>query len=159
MKIRATRRIQASAEAIWAAWATPQGLARWYVNRADGRAEVGATMTWHWDAFGFAVPVQVEVADAPRRLVLTADPSTRSQAHQILNTGDDDLIYLAIGDFHSEEVATYPDNGKVLIRGIGRIGHLADADYMDGEPDPPRIVPLAAASPLARTAADRDKAQ
>jgi hypothetical protein len=38
--------------------------------------------------------------------------------------------------FHSHN----PDNGKVMVRGIGQIGRLEPAPYMDGEPDVPRIL-------------------
>jgi uncharacterized cupin superfamily protein len=60
-------------------------------------------------------------------------------AHQLANPFDEDLVYLAIGGHDDHEVCTYPDTGKVLIRGLKRVGWLEDADYMEGEPDEPRV--------------------
>lgn len=70
-------------------------------------------------------------------------PAGVKTAHQIANPFDEDLVYLAIGPYEEQEVAVYPDNGKVLIRGIERIGFLEDADYFDGEPETPAILTMA----------------
>jgi uncharacterized cupin superfamily protein len=66
-------------------------------------------------------------------------PAGTGVAHQLANPFDEDLLYLAIGNHEPEEVCSYPDNGKVLVRGLGAIGRLAPAEYLDGEPDPPMI--------------------
>lgn len=71
-------------------------------------------------------------------------PAGTKTAHQILNPHEEELVYLAIGPHDPDEVAVYPDSGKVLVRNLGRIMTVADAQYFDGEPDPPRIVELAA---------------
>lgn len=70
-------------------------------------------------------------------------PAGTRIAHQIANTGTEDLVYLAAGRNDPNEVAVYPDTGKVLVRSLKRVGYLADADYHDGEPEPPRILELA----------------
>ncbi len=82
MKIQASRRIQADAATLWKAWTDPDELARWYVSRAEGRGEAGGTLTWIWHAFGYSFPLEVEVADAPRRMVLTAAPRPDRAAHR-----------------------------------------------------------------------------
>ncbi|TPV94470.1 MAG: cupin domain-containing protein [Myxococcales bacterium FL481] len=69
-------------------------------------------------------------------------PAGTQMAHQIANPFDEDLVYLAIGNYEPDEVAVYPDNGKVLIRELGRIGRLVDAEYLDGEPIVPKIFGL-----------------
>lgn len=74
-----------------------------------------------------------------------ACPAGTESAHQIANPYDEDLVYLAIGPNDPHEVAVYPDNGKVLVRGLGRVGFLQDAEYMAGEPERPRIFDLIAA--------------
>lgn len=66
-------------------------------------------------------------------------PAGNGIAHQIANPYDDDLVYVAIGDNDPHEVAVYPDNGKVLVRSLKRIGRLESLEYMDGEPDRPTI--------------------
>lgn len=72
-------------------------------------------------------------------------PAGTQVAHQIGNPFDEDLVYLAIGPFDPDEVCVYPDNGKVLVRSLQRIGWLENVEYFDGEPDPPRILSMATA--------------
>ncbi|MCP4869632.1 MAG: cupin domain-containing protein [Proteobacteria bacterium] len=62
-------------------------------------------------------------------------PAGSQTAHQIANPYDEDLVYLAIGDNDADEVAVYPDSGKVLVRSIGKIGLLEPTEYMHGEGD------------------------
>lgn len=67
-------------------------------------------------------------------------PAGRKVAHQIGNPFDRDLLYLAIGPREEHEVCGYPDSGKVMVRDLGKVGFLEGREYMDGEPDPPRIL-------------------
>lgn len=69
-------------------------------------------------------------------------PAGSGEAHQLGNPFDEDLVYLAIGNFEPHEVCVYPDNQKVLVRSLQRIGQLDQRDYMDGEPERPRILDL-----------------
>ncbi|MDB5101418.1 MAG: hypothetical protein JWM80_5839 [Cyanobacteria bacterium RYN_339] len=63
-------------------------------------------------------------------------------AHQIINTGDQPLVYMAISTNDDVEIAEYPDSGKVMSyvrrggeRMLGHVSRRADAvPYMDGEP-------------------------
>jgi len=62
------------------------------------------------------------------------------KAHQIVNTSDEELRYLAISTNESTDVVLYPDSNKVLAYSRvlpGAVRHmtrLADArDYYDGE--------------------------
>ncbi len=70
-------------------------------------------------------------------------PAGTGIAHQIANDSDEELVYLAIGPHDPDEVATYPDNGKVFVRRLKRVGYFEKADYMAGEPDVPKIFELA----------------
>ena len=69
-------------------------------------------------------------------------PAATGIAHQIANPFTEDLVYLAIGNHEPNEVCTFPDNGKVLIRSQRTVGRLEATHYMDGEPDKPRILEL-----------------
>lgn len=69
-------------------------------------------------------------------------PAGTGVAHQIANTGDVDLVFLAIGPNDPNEVCVYPDTGKVLVRALGTVGRLEKAPYMDGEPDRPKVFAL-----------------
>lgn len=77
-------------------------------------------------------------------------PAGTGTAHQLANTGAEDLLYLAIGRNDPKEVCVYPDTGKVLIRGIKQLGFIQRADYMEGEPDEPRIFAMAEEQGAAR---------
>jgi uncharacterized cupin superfamily protein len=66
------------------------------------------------------------------------------EAHQLINTGSDDLRYLGLSTIGEVDVVDYPDSGKMAVaagvknadistatyRGLGRI---AASDYWDGE--------------------------
>ena len=70
-------------------------------------------------------------------------PAGSGIAHQIANTGDEDLTYLAIGNSEPNEVCVYPDSGKVMVRSLGRVGMFEKTEYFAGEADPPQIFALA----------------
>lgn len=72
---------------------------------------------------------------------------TGKEAHQIINTGDGELRYLAISAENATDIIEYPDSGKIAVaagfRGDGSgvtidlLGRLTPADYCDGESNPP----------------------
>jgi uncharacterized cupin superfamily protein len=70
-------------------------------------------------------------------------PAGTHVAHQIANPFDEDLTYLAIGPHDPNEVAVYPDSGKVMIRSLGHVGFLHKVPYLEGEPEPGKIFELA----------------
>ena len=84
--------------------------------------------------------------DEPLREIGPGDtiscPAGTGIAHQVANPFDEDLEYLCIGDHDPHEICTYPDTGKVYARGLGKIGRIAEAPYMDGEPALPDILRL-----------------
>jgi uncharacterized cupin superfamily protein len=71
-------------------------------------------------------------------------PAGTGVAHQLANTGTEDLVYLGIGANSRTEVCVYPDSGKVMVRRLGKVGFLEKAAFMDGEPERPRVLELAA---------------
>ncbi len=73
-------------------------------------------------------------------------PAGTKVAHQIANPHDVDLVYLAIGPHHPHEVCGYPDTGKINVRTVDSVGRLAAGAYFAGEPQPPRVFDLIAAS-------------
>lgn len=67
-----------------------------------------------------------------------------AEAHQIINTGREELRYLAISDMSAVDVIDYPDSGKMGVAAGVRngdlstatfqaFGRVATADYFDGE--------------------------
>jgi uncharacterized cupin superfamily protein len=69
-------------------------------------------------------------------------PARSGVAHQIANPFDEDLVYLSIGLNDPDEVCTYPDSGKVLVRSLKLLGRIERAEYMAGEPARPKILEL-----------------
>jgi len=66
------------------------------------------------------------------------------EAHQIINTGTEDLRYLAFSTIGSVDLVDYPDSGKIAVAaGIknadfktatyAKVGRMQPADYYDGE--------------------------
>jgi uncharacterized protein YndB with AHSA1/START domain len=62
-------RVRATPEQVWEAWADPEKIAAWFVDRAEGVAEPGAVMTWIFDAFNYRVPVPIVEAEPGRTFV------------------------------------------------------------------------------------------
>ena len=69
-----------------------------------------------------------------------------TEAHQIINTGAEELRYLGISTMGGVDVVDYPDSGKIgVVAGIENadfstatyvgMGRITPADYWDGEPD------------------------
>jgi uncharacterized protein YndB with AHSA1/START domain len=62
-------RTSATPEQAWSAWADPDKLAHWFVDRAFGDVRPGGVMTWVFEQFGYEIPYPVLEATAPERLV------------------------------------------------------------------------------------------
>jgi uncharacterized protein YndB with AHSA1/START domain len=60
--VRREIRIAVPPRAVWDAWAEPEEIARWFVDRAEGSMRDAATVTWRFEAFGFSVPVEIFAA-------------------------------------------------------------------------------------------------
>jgi len=67
-----------------------------------------------------------------------------TRAHQLINTGTQDLRYLGISSVAATEVVDYPDSGKIgVMAGVKEgdfktatyagVGRMQKADYFDGE--------------------------
>ncbi len=72
--IRAEIETSATPQQAWEAWADPEKIAQWFTDRANGEAQAGATMTWFFDKFGYALPYQVVDAEPGKLFVLKWQP-------------------------------------------------------------------------------------
>ena len=92
--------------------------------------------------------VRIGAATHPIRVgdVIACPPGGQETAHQIINTGDVELKYLAVSTKLSPEIGEYPDSGKFgvlaeyppdadgkpqMFRFVGR--EAQNVDYWDGE--------------------------
>ena len=81
-KVEREIRIEAPADEVYAAWADPEMIARWFVDRMDGTMETGATVTWLWEKFGYRIPIEVYEAREGEYLRFGGDVPGRPPALQ-----------------------------------------------------------------------------
>jgi uncharacterized protein YndB with AHSA1/START domain len=67
--IRSEIKTAATPEQAWNAWADPEKIAQWFVDRATGEAKPGGTMTWYFDKFGYTILNQI-VDAMPGKLIV-----------------------------------------------------------------------------------------
>ena len=63
-------------------------------------------------------------------------PAGSEGAHQLLNTGSGDLVYIDFDVIHDLDAAVYPDSGKIGLwgKGVNRVYPMdANVDYYSGE--------------------------
>lgn len=77
--------------------------------------------------------------------IIACPAGGREAAHQIINTGTEELRYLCVSTEHSLEMAQYPDSGKFAVKaelgtapdGTPRrvifVGRETQVDFWDGE--------------------------
>lgn len=99
-------RIDATPEQVWEAWAEPGEIARWFVDRAEGRMEPGSTVTWIFDTFDYRMPIEVFATTRGRYLAFGGEPPGRPAALQ--------------------EVLLHQDGGSTVLR-------LANSGFLEGE--------------------------
>ena len=57
--IRDEIKTSASPQQVWEAWADPAKISQWFVDRAEGKAEAGADITWFFDKFNMELHYKV----------------------------------------------------------------------------------------------------
>jgi len=73
--IRAEIRTKATPHEAYDAWADPQKIAHWFPDRAEGKAEPGATITWIFDKFNYRIPYEVLIALPAEKFAIRWNPS------------------------------------------------------------------------------------
>jgi uncharacterized protein YndB with AHSA1/START domain len=72
--IRAEIRTSATPERAYEAWANPVKISHWFTDNAEGKAEVGATITWIFEKFNFRIPYEVVRAEAGKEFAVRWEP-------------------------------------------------------------------------------------
>jgi uncharacterized protein YndB with AHSA1/START domain len=57
--INTSVRLNTTPQKAWEAWADPQQIANWFVDRAEGEARPGSTMKWFFEAFNYALDIPI----------------------------------------------------------------------------------------------------
>jgi uncharacterized protein YndB with AHSA1/START domain len=77
-------RIKTTPMRVWQAWADPQQIANWFVDRAEGVATPGEVMTWFFDTFNFRQPVPIVEANPGETFVIGSGDAPGPQGHPYL---------------------------------------------------------------------------
>ena len=72
--IRAEIRTSATPQQAYDAWADPEKIAHWFPDRAEGKAEPGATITWIFDKFNYRILYEVLIAQPTERFAIRWNP-------------------------------------------------------------------------------------
>jgi uncharacterized protein YndB with AHSA1/START domain len=72
--IRAEIRTKATPQQAYDAWADPEKIAHWFPDRAEGKAEPGATITWIFDKFNYRIPYEVLIAEPAEKFAIRWNP-------------------------------------------------------------------------------------
>jgi uncharacterized protein YndB with AHSA1/START domain len=72
--IRAEIRTKATPQQAYDAWADPEKIAQWFPDRAEGKAEPGATITWIFDKFNYRIPYEVLIALPAEKFAIRWNP-------------------------------------------------------------------------------------
>lgn len=106
-------RIHTTPERAWLAWADPEAIASWFVDRAEGVARPGETMTWFFDTFNYRLPVPVVEAEPGKTFVTGGGDQPGPQG----------LPYLM-------EITIERDGGETVVRLLNS-GFSPDAKFDD----------------------------
>jgi uncharacterized protein YndB with AHSA1/START domain len=98
-------RIAASPQAVWEAWAMPDRISKWFVDRAEGEARPGTCMTWHFDTFKASMPVPIVEAEPGRSFVLAGEHDGRPFLQEVFisSQGGQTVLRLLNSGFDGSE--------------------------------------------------------
>jgi len=111
-------RLKTTPMRAWQAWADPQHIANWFVDRAEGQATPGGTMKWFFDTFGYALDVPIVEAEPGRTFVTAGDqpgPDALPYLMEITITkdGDETVMHLVNSGFSTDPKKDDDFNGVV----------------------------------------------
>jgi uncharacterized protein YndB with AHSA1/START domain len=72
--LRTEIRTKATPQQAYDAWADPEKIAHWFPDRAEGKAEPGATITWIFDKFNYRIPYEVLIAQPAEKFAIRWNP-------------------------------------------------------------------------------------
>jgi uncharacterized protein YndB with AHSA1/START domain len=115
--IRAEIETSATPQQAWEVWADPEKIAPWFTDRASGEAQPGATMTWFFDKFGYALPYKVVDAEPGKLLVLNweAQGNVGILELRIERQGGSTLVRLVNSGFRED--AAWNDEYEGVVSG------------------------------------------
>ena len=108
--VRKEIRIKATPEELWEAWAKPDGIAQWFVDRAEGDMEKDPAIKWFFDAFQYEIPVEVYEADRGRYLAFGGpSPSGPQRLQEVIITQEGGACVLRLANSGFADGAEWDD--------------------------------------------------
>jgi len=119
--IRTSTRIKTSPARAWQAWADPQQIANWFVDRAEGEAKPGSVVTWFFDTFNYRQPVPIIEAAPLETFVVGSGDTPGPQGHPYLmeitiSKEEGDTVVRLVNSGFSED-ASYDDEYEGVVSG------------------------------------------
>jgi uncharacterized protein YndB with AHSA1/START domain len=71
--IETSIRMKTTPMRVWEAWADPQQIANWFVDRAEGEGRAGNTVKWFFDTFGYVMDIPIVESEPGRTFVTAGD--------------------------------------------------------------------------------------
>jgi len=103
--IRDEIKTSASPQQAWEAWADPAKISQWFVDRAEGKAEAGADITWFFDKFNMKLHYKVlEAVPGERFAILWPGPMPPPGILEVIieREGGETLIRLVNSGFRED---------------------------------------------------------
>ena len=83
--------IRRPAAEVFEAFVDPDVTTKFWFTKGSGRLEVGRTVQWEWEMYGFSIPVRAKILEPGRRIVIewpgSRDPRTVEWTFQPLEDG------------------------------------------------------------------------
>ena len=91
---------------MWAAWADPQQIANWFVDRAEGEGRAGNTVKWFFDTFGYVMDIPVVESEPGKTFVTAGDDGPDGMPYlmeiTISKDGGDTVMHLVNSGFSED---------------------------------------------------------
>jgi len=116
--IRDEIKTSASTQKAWEAWADPAKISQWFVDRAEGKAEAGADITWFFDKFNMELHYKVlEAVPGERLAILWPGPMPPPGILEVIieREGGETLIRLVNSGF--QEGAQFDEEYEGVVSG------------------------------------------
>lgn len=115
--IDTTIRIKTTPMRVWEAWADPQQIANWFVDRAEGEGRAGKTVRWFFDAFGYVMDIPVVESEPGKTFVTAGDDGPDGMPYlmeiTITKEGGDTVMRLVNSGFSEDPAKDETYKGTV----------------------------------------------
>ena len=115
--IETTIRIKSTPQRVWEAWADPQQIANWFVDRAEGYGHAGNSVKWFFDTFGYVMEIPIVGSEPGRSFVTAGDDGPDGMPYlmeiTISKDGGDTVMHLVNSGFSDDPKKDENYNGTV----------------------------------------------